>query len=136
MEYMRIMKKAYLSWGLALASLIPMALPGPAVGAISGTAVDSAGSAITRASVSRHARIRESRNRRSPISLACSSSHHLVVGEYNMTPKADGLAPISVPGVTLDLSQQRDLSFALNVAGSTQTTIVTAAEPLMNTTDG
>jgi Carboxypeptidase regulatory-like domain len=61
---------------------------------------------------------------------------NLVVGEYNMTPKADGLAPISVPGVTLDLSQQRDLSFALNVAGSTQTTIVTAAEPLMNTTDG
>jgi hypothetical protein len=61
---------------------------------------------------------------------------NLVVGEYNMTPKAVGLAPISVPGVTLDLSQQRDLSFALNVAGSTQTTIVTAAEPLMNTTDG
>jgi hypothetical protein len=130
------MKKAYLCRGLDLASLIPMPLLGQAVGAISGTVVDSTGSAITKANVSATRAYTGISQQTVTNSAGMFIFSKLVVGEYNVTAHADGFAPNTVPGVTRDVSQQRNLSFALNIAGSTQTTTVTVAEPLTNTTDG
>jgi hypothetical protein len=61
---------------------------------------------------------------------------NLTVGTYNVTINAQGFAPQSIAGVTLDVSQTRNLDFNLSLAGTTQTVGVTAAPPLLNTTNG
>jgi len=61
---------------------------------------------------------------------------NLPVGTYTVEAEAAGFSVKSISGITLDVSQQRSLDFKLAAAGGVQTAEVTAAPPLINTTDG
>ena len=60
---------------------------------------------------------------------------NLAVGTYNVRVEATGFAPDSVNGITLDVSQERNLDFKLVLAGQAETVGVTADAPLINTTN-
>jgi hypothetical protein len=119
-----------------LLSLCPPSLVGQAVGAISGTVLDSSGAVVPQARVSA-TRVETGITQTGVTnSSGLFTFSNLVVGSYNVKVDAEGFTSQSISGVTLDVSQQRSLTFNLVVAGSTQTAEVTAAEPLMNTTNG
>jgi Carboxypeptidase regulatory-like domain/TonB dependent receptor len=121
---------------LALSPFTARPLWSQAVGAISGTVQDSSGAVVPQATVS------ATRTDTGVTQTAVTNGaglytfSNLVVGTYNVTVDAAGFSSQSISGVTLDVSQQRSVNFTLVVAGSTQTAVVTAAEPLMNTSDG
>ncbi len=121
-------------------ALILCVIPGTAwcqaVGAISGTVMDTTGAVVPNASVTA-LRI-DTGAVQATVTNASGifTFSNLVVGTYAITVKAAGFAPQTVPNITLDVSQQRDLSVTLTVAGSTQVAEVTAAPPLLNTTSG
>ena len=126
-----------IKWSLVLLlGLLPARMWGQAVGAISGTVADQAGAVITQAKVTAT---------RTDTGISQSTFTNgsgififpnLVVGTYSVAVQAAGFNTKSVNDVTLDVSQQRELSFSLSVAGSAQTAEVTAALPIMNTTSG
>jgi hypothetical protein len=61
---------------------------------------------------------------------------NLVVGTYNVVAEAQGFKSGTAAGITLDVAQERAVDFKLVLAGVTATVEVTAAPPLLNTTDG
>jgi hypothetical protein len=58
------------------------------------------------------------------------------VGTYNVTAEATGFKTATAEGITLDVAQQREVDFKLALAGVTAEVQVTAAPPLLNTTNG
>ena len=107
-----------------------------AVGTIVGTISDSTGAVIAQAKVT--ATRTETQVSQSTLSGSAGNFAipNLAVGTYALTAEAPGFAPSTIQGVTLDVSQQRDVDFTLTPAGASQTAIVTAEAPIMNTTDG
>jgi len=106
-----------------------------AVGAIVGTISDSTGAVIPQAKVTAtrtETQITQSARSGSAGNFAISN---LAVGTYRLTAEAPGFAPSSIDGVTLDVSQQRNVDFTLAPARTNQTATVTAEAPIMNTTD-
>lgn len=59
----------------------------------------------------------------------------LVVGTYNVTAEAHGFKSGSATGITLDVSQTRQIDFKLTLMGVASTVEVTTAPPLINTAD-
>jgi hypothetical protein len=59
---------------------------------------------------------------------------NLAPGTYTVKVDAKGFAPGSVKNITLNVGDQRDLGFKLNIAGSTESVEVTTAAPLIETT--
>jgi Carboxypeptidase regulatory-like domain/TonB-dependent Receptor Plug Domain len=57
------------------------------------------------------------------------------VGTYNVTAEATGFKASLAQGITLDVSQQREVNFTLTIGGVTATVEVNAAPPLINTTN-
>jgi hypothetical protein len=109
---------------------------GQAMGSITGTVVDPSGAAIVGAKVTvtrTDAGVSQSSETNGVGRFAFPS---LVVGTYGITVTAAGFNAKTTDGITLDVSQQRDLTFTMSVLGSTQTAEVTAAVPLMTTTSG
>jgi Carboxypeptidase regulatory-like domain len=123
--------------GLTLVvGLWPSQMVGPAVGSISGAVVDPAGSAFVRAEVT-------ATRADTGISRATDTNAagifmfaNLELGTYNVAVTATGFGGKFITGVTADVSQQRGLNFTPAVAVSTETAVVTATEPLMNTSNG
>lgn len=107
-----------------------------AVGAIGGTVSDQTGAFIANAKVT----ATRDDTKVSQATVTNSSGSFLVpnlsVGTYSVLVEAPGFARQSISGVTLDVSQQRDLEIKLAPAGAVQTTEITAEPPLVNTTDG
>ncbi|MHB1937724.1 MAG: TonB-dependent receptor [Acidobacteriaceae bacterium] len=127
-----------IKWSLVLLLLgfLSAQMWGQAVGAISGTVADQAGAVVTQAKVTAT---------RTDTGISQSTFTNgsgififpnLVVGTYSVKVEAAGFNTKSINDITLDVSQQRDLSFSLSVAGSAQTAEVTATLPIMNTTNG
>jgi hypothetical protein len=109
---------------------------GQAMGSITGTVVDSSGAVIVGAKVTAtrtDAGVSQSSVTNDVGRFAFPS---LIVGTYGITVNATGFNAKTIDGITLDVSQQRDLKFTMSVLGSTQTAEVTAAAPLMTTTSG
>jgi hypothetical protein len=106
-----------------------------AVGSIVGTISDSSGAVIQQAKVT------ATRTETGIIQYALSGSagnfaiSNLAVGTYTLTAEASGFAPSSIAGITLDVSQQRNVDFTLSAARENQLAIVTAEAPILNTTD-
>jgi hypothetical protein len=117
-------------------TVIPAALHSQAVGAISGTVTDSTGAVIANASVT--ALRTETGVAQTTLSNASGifNFSNLGVGNYAITVKAAGFTTQTASNISLDVSQQREISFTLTVAGSTQVAEVTAAPPLLNSTSG
>ena len=107
-----------------------------AVGSVSGLVADQTGAAITQAKVT-------ATRADTGVSQSTSSNGEgrfsfpsLGVGTYQIRVEANGFNPRTIDGITLDVSQQRDVSFTMTVLGSSQTAQVTATAPLMTTTSG
>ncbi|MHB8387998.1 MAG: carboxypeptidase-like regulatory domain-containing protein [Acidobacteriaceae bacterium] len=124
-----------IKWSLVLLlGLLPAQMWGQAVGAISGTVADQTGAVVTQAKVT-------ATRTDTGVSQTIFTNNSglftfpsLLVGTYSVTVEAAGFNPKSISDITLDVTQQRELSFTLSVAGSTQTAEVSAAPPLLNTT--
>ena len=123
-----------------MTALILCAVPGTArcqaVGAISGTVTDSTGAVVPNANVTALRVDTGVVQGTVTNGSGIFTFSNLVVGTYTITVKAAGFAEQTVPDITLDVSQQRDVPVTLAVAGSTQIARVTAAPPLLNTTSG
>ena len=139
-----IMRAAYQRKGIALPTwmiafilcVISSTAWGQAVGAISGTVKDTTGAVISSAKVT------ALRVDTGVVQTTTSNTYglftfsNLAVGTYKVTVEAAGFTSRGISDITLDVSQERNLSFVLNVAGAVQTAVVTAAPPLLNTTNG
>lgn len=132
------LKKKNRLWCLMLlaVNLTPAKMGAQAVGIIGGTVSDSTAAVIP------NARITATREdtRVSQSTLTNDSGAFLIpnlaVGTYTVDVSASGFATRSISGITLDVSQQRNLDFRLTPAGTVQMAEVTAAPPLIDTTDG
>ena len=106
-----------------------------AVGSITGTVVDPTGAVIPQAKVTATRTATGVSQAISTTSSGIFTFPGLLVGTYSVKAEAKGFSPRSISDITVDVSQQRNLSFTLSVAGSTQMAKVTAASPLINTTN-
>ena len=121
---------------LLLMSLLPAPLWSQAVGTIEGTVTDSSGAVIPQAKVTAIRDATQVAQSTFTGSAGTFAIPHLDVGTYTVKVEVAGFAPQSITGITLDVSQQRNLDFKLSAAGVVQTVGVTAAPPLINTTNG
>jgi Carboxypeptidase regulatory-like domain/TonB dependent receptor-like, beta-barrel len=106
-----------------------------AIGSIIGTVADPSGAVIAGATVT----ATNVDNQLSKKVVTGNSGEftlsNLAVGKYNVTAEATGFTTTHVEGLTLDVSQTRNIDFKLVPGGQSDTAIVTAAPPLINTTD-
>ena len=121
---------------LLLMSLLPAPLWSQAVGTIVGTVTDSSGAVVPQAKVTA-TRVDTGVSQSTVTGSAGTFAiPRLDVGTYTVRVDVSGFAPQTISGVTLDVSQERNLDFRLSLAGVTQTVGVTAAPPLITTTNG
>ncbi len=106
-----------------------------AVGEITGTITDSTGGVIPGAKVT--ATRVETGVSQSTVTTGAGiyTIPRLIVGTYTVTANARGFKTGTVSGITLDVSQQREVNFRLVLAGVTSKVEVSAAPPLLNTTN-
>ena len=132
------MKKCLLSL-LFLAAFVLLAhcpfVHAQAVGTITGTVTDPSGAIIPGAKVT--ATRMETGVAQSTVTTGSGSYTipSLVVGTYNVVAEAGGFKSGTATDITLDVAQQRVVDFTLVLAGVTATVEVTAAPPLINTTN-
>jgi len=121
---------------MMLSSMAPLPLRAQAVGEIVGTVADPSGAVIPGAKVTA-VRI-DTGVSRSTVSGSAGTYTipNLVVGTYAVRAEAKGFQTGVANSITLDVSQQREVDFKLALAGVQSTVEVTAAPPLLNTTNG
>jgi hypothetical protein len=133
------MKKCALRYVCPIAFVLVVyspALFAQAVGSITGTVTDSTGAVVPGAKIT--ATRVETGVAQSTVSTGTGAYTlpRLDVGTYNVTAEANGFKTGAASGITLDVSQTRSVDFTLVVSGVTQSVEVSAAPPLLNTTDG
>ncbi len=120
---------------LVMFSLLPLPALAQARGTIVGTVTDQSGAVVA------GAKVVATQVETHVVQTAVTSGAgvfalpNLAVGTYDLNVEAAGFAPDTVTGVTLDVSQQRNLEFKLALAGQSETAVVTADAPLINTTN-
>ncbi len=124
------------SWCLlVLLLLLPLPIWAQAIGAITGTVTDPSGAVIPNAKVTA-TRVDTGVSQSTVTSGAGNYTiSNLVVGTYNVRAEGPGFKSGSATGITLDVSQTRQIDFKLTLIGVASTVEVTAAPPLINTTD-
>ncbi len=120
---------------LALLSSLPLPIWAQATGTIVGTVADPSGAVIPGAKVT-------ATNVATGVSQSTVTTGagtytvpNLVVGTYNIAAEGQGFKPGSANGITLDVTQTRQVDFKLAVVGVESTVEVNTAPPLINTTD-
>src|SRR3982074_1154443 len=101
---------------------------------ISGTVVDPQGAVVTGAKVTATNKATGTGRSATTTSTGNYVIPNLAPGIYNIAVEAKGFAKGATENVTLNLGDQRDLGFKLNVAGSTESVEVTTQAPLIETT--
>jgi len=121
---------------LVLALILPGTARAQAVGAIVGAVSDPSGAMVPDARIT-------ATNVATGISQSTVTGRagtytipNLVVGTYAVSAEKSGFKTANAAGVTLDVSQHREVDFKLTLAGTDVKVEVTAAPPLLNTTDG
>jgi hypothetical protein len=116
--------------------IAPCSLHAQAVGEITGRVIDPSGAVVPNVRIT-------ATNTATGISQSTISSSagtytipRLPVGTYTVTAEIRGFKPGIAHGITLDVSQQRQVNFTLALAGVQAKVEVTAAPPLLNTTNG
>jgi hypothetical protein len=132
------MKRNVLSLGvlsLLLASFTPKILRAQAFGEITGIITDPSGAVMPDATIT-------AAYAATGIAQATRSTRagkytlaHLAVGTYTVTVEAKGFKTGVANQVTLDVSQQREVDFTLALAGVATSVEVTAAPPLLTTSN-
>jgi len=120
---------------LAIVLLRPLPMHAQATGTIVGTVTDPSGAIIPGARVT-------ATNVATAVSQSTVTTGagtytipNLVVGTYNISAEGQGFKSGSATGVTLDVSQTRQVDFKLTLVGVESTVEVNTAPPLINTTD-
>ena len=133
------MKKCVLSLFCPIAFVLLAGSPclhAQAVGSITGVVTDPSGAVIPGVKVTA-TRVETGVSQFTVTSGAGTYTiPRLVVGTYNVTAEARGFKTGTAEGITLDVAQQRAVDFKLALAGVTAEVQVTAAPPLLNTTNG
>src|ERR1022692_101877 len=114
---------------------VPTAAQGQAVGQIRGTVMDPSGAVVPNAKIT--ATQTSTGIARSTVtnSDGIYSFPMLSVGSYTVSAAAASFKSAASAGITLDVSQDREVNFTLAMAGTMQEVHVSAAPPLLNTTD-
>src|SRR5580658_1128712 len=124
------------SWCLlAMFLRLPTAIWAQATGTIVGTVTDPTGAVIPGAKIT--AKRIETGVSQSTVTGGSGTYTipNLGVGTYDVTAEGGGFKTANATGITLDVSQQREVDFKLTVVGVESTVEVNAAPPLLNTTD-
>jgi Carboxypeptidase regulatory-like domain len=123
-------------FALLLTSFTPGILQAQAVGEITGIVSDPTGAVVPNATIT-------ATNVATGVSQVTRSTAngnytlaHLIVGTYNVTAEAQNFKTAVASSLVLDVSQQREVNFTLALSGVTSEVKVTAAPPLLNTTNG
>jgi hypothetical protein len=110
-------------------------LSAQAVGEILGTVADQTGAVIPDAKITGV----EERTGLSYTTVSTGAGNYsltnLPIGSYRVSANASGFKLASISEITLDVNQQRKVDFTLVVGGVTQNVSVTAAPPLINTSN-
>jgi len=132
----RRMARAIGAFFLALAVILPAVARAQAIGAIVGVVSDPSGARVPDAQIT-------ATNVATGISQSTVTGQagiytipNLMVGTYTVSAEKSGFKTAKATGVTLDVSQHREVDFKLTLAGTDIKVEVTAAPPLLNTTDG
>lgn len=121
---------------LALGLWDPATLRAQAVGQILGTVTDPSGAVVPNVKVTAVQTATGFTRTTFSSTLGTYTLTQLPVGIYDVTAQVSGFRTATSTGVTLDVSQQRQLDFTLSLAGAEQTVEVTAAPPLITTVNG
>jgi hypothetical protein len=130
-----LLGRVVFAYALCLSCLAPAHLFGQAVGSIIGTVTDSSGAVIPQAKVTATQDATQVSHSTTTGDSGTFALNHLAVGTYTVKVEVSGFAPQTAAGITLDVSQERNLDFKLSTGSVVQTVGVTAAAPLINTTD-
>jgi hypothetical protein len=115
--------------------LLPTTIWAQSTGAITGTVTDPSGAIIPGAKVTA-TRVETGVSQSTVTSGAGTFTiPNLVVGTYNVTAEGQGFKSGSATGITLDVTQTRQVDFKLTLVGVASTVEVDATPPLINTTD-
>jgi Carboxypeptidase regulatory-like domain/TonB dependent receptor-like, beta-barrel len=120
----------------AIVLLVPHVAWTQAVGTIVGSVTDPSGAVIAQAKVTATNVATGVSQFTMTTTAGTYAIPNLPVGTYTITAEAPSFAPATITGVTLDVSQQREVGFKLTVRGINQSVEVNTAAPLVNTTDG
>ncbi len=101
---------------------------------ISGTVVDPQGAVVPGAKVTATNKSTGTGRSATTTSTGNYVIPNLQPGTYDVSVDAKGFAKGATENITLNLGDQRDLGFKLNVAGSTESVEVTTQAPLIETT--
>jgi hypothetical protein len=101
---------------------------------ISGTVVDPQGAVVPGAKVTATNKATGTSRSATTTSTGNYVIPNLQPGTYDVSVDAKGFAKGATENITLNLGDQRDLGFKLNVAGSTESVEVTTQAPLIETT--
>ena len=120
---------------LALSLSHPSRLSAQAVGEIIGEVKDQTGAVVPNAKITAV----EERTGLSYSTISMGAGNYsltnLPIGTYTVSATASGFKIASITGITLDVNQQRDVDFTVVLGGMTQQLNVTAAPPLIDTTN-
>ena len=120
---------------LAFVFLLPQSAVAQAVGAIVGTVTDPSGAVMPGATVTATNEATQVSQSTVTGSAGTYTIPHLLVGTYTVSADAKGFQKGSTSGITLDVSQQREVNFKVAVLGVAETVKVDTTPPLLNTTD-
>jgi hypothetical protein len=109
---------------------------GQAVGEIVGTVTDQSGAVVPNVKITAVQTTTSLTRNTVSSAQGTYTLAQLPVGSYDVTAEAPGFKAAKSAGITLNVSQQRELDFTLSLAGAEQTVEVTAAPPLVTTTNG
>jgi hypothetical protein len=115
---------------------VPSLLQAQAVGQIWGTVRDPSGAVIPHANITA---VEQSTGLKYYTVTTGSGNYSLTrlpIGAYTITGEASGFKVAKITGVALQVDQQREVNFTLALAASTQKVTISAAPPLLNTSNG
>ncbi len=119
-----------------LVALTPNLLHAQATGEITGRVADQTGALIPNVKVTATRTSTGVSQSTVTTSAGTYTIPHLQVGTYTVTADASGFKEGIAKEITLNVAQQRELDFKLALAGVTTSVQVSAAPPLVNTTNG
>ncbi|GGA57746.1 hypothetical protein GCM10011507_06370 [Edaphobacter acidisoli] len=133
--------RRYFSWLLAIVTVaaivaMPAAWSQTVTGNITGEVTDSTGAVIPNAQVVAENAGTGVKTETSTNAAGAYTIRFLPIGQYQVTVKASGFAPQTLPQFSLEIAQTAKFNVQLN-AGSVATTVQVSAEtvPILNTND-
>jgi Carboxypeptidase regulatory-like domain/TonB dependent receptor len=120
---------------LLLCFFTPTFLHAQAVGEITGTVADPTGAVVPNATITATSISTGVAQTTLSTTAGKYTLPRLPVGTYTVKAEAKGFRPEEATQIALDVSQQREINFTLAIGGVTSTVEVSAAPPLINTTN-